>query len=438
MTERPAEEAAVVDDVAYVDHPAYRERNPFSTEVEGVGLDDVAPNRTDEEAAAEVERERLQEEGLSVAHLAWLVRLDSLERERAHTNGQRRVTVHDFNDIPAPPPSPDDASLLAIPFTEITMRSIEWFEKPLWQRSAFQLFAAPKGAGKGTYLAGLAARVSNAGGNVLFVSSEDSAEIDIKPRLHAAGADMSRCYIIRRHVKLPDDVDALREIAEGLGGVDLLIIDPVANHIGDKNSNDDIEVRHAIAPLNPLADRLSCLIIGVRHPGKDRSRGAVASILGSIAWVDTPRAVVMVAPDDEDQHLRHIQVVAGNRSLNGSAQAFRIEAVEVPGLKEPITLVVELGESPKSVDQLLQTRKVADTKTGKARDLLLDILEEEGEQESDALDAHVARETGLSARTVRDARIALAKEGLVKAQPDKDEFGEVKRWKVHRTGAPRP
>ena len=145
----------------------------------------------------------------------------------------------------------------------------------------------------------------------------------------------------------------------------------------------------------------------------------------------------MIAVDDEDPLIRHIQVVAGNRSLNGSAQAFRIDAVDVAGLSEPITLAVALGESAKSVDQLLETRNVPETKTDQARDLLLDILDEEGEQESDALDAHVARETGLSARTVRDARMTLAREGLVKARPDKDEFGTITGWRVNRTAAPR-
>jgi hypothetical protein len=33
--------------------------------------------------------------------------------------------------------------LTAIPLSEIEMRSIEWFEKPLWQRSAFQSLAWP-------------------------------------------------------------------------------------------------------------------------------------------------------------------------------------------------------------------------------------------------------------------------------------------------------
>jgi hypothetical protein len=344
---------------------------------------------------------------------------------------------------PTSPPGRGEVTggrLTATPLTKVQMRSIEWFDRPLWQQAAFTLLAATKGAGKGTYLAGLGARVSRDGKNVLFVSSEDSVAIDLKPRLVAAGGAIERCYVIQQHVRLPDDVGELRDLAVSLDGVGLLVIDPVANHIGDRNSNNDVEVRDAIAPLNQLADELRCMLIGVRHPGKDRSRGAVASILGSTAWVDTPRAVVMIAVDDEDDDVRHIQVVAGNRSRNGAAQAFRIEAVNVAGLTEPITIATPMGESAKSVDKLLgvvRTNTTPASKTNEARELILEILETEGEQESDTLDARVAKETSLKATTVKNARTALKDEGLINVHPDRDEYGSIERWKVFRTGAPR-
>jgi hypothetical protein len=331
--------------------------------------------------------------------------------------------------------------IAATPLREITMRSIQWLEKPLWQRSAFQLLAGPKGAGKGTYLASFAARLSRDGMGVVFVSSEDSAEIDLKPRLVAAGADVDeRCYVIRQHVRLPDDIRRLGEIGCEIPNLGLLVVDPVGNHIGGRNTDSEGEVREAIAPLNQLADDLDCLVIGVRHPGKDRSRGALASILGSTAWVDVPRAVVMVAIDDEDPLVRHIQVVAGNRSLNGAGQAFRIEAVPVEGLEEPITRAVPLGESAKSVDDLLLAgRSNGDgSRSTQARELILDILENEGEQESDTLDARLVNETGLKAQTIRNLRNQLKNEGLVKVFPKKDEHGTIERWLVTRSQAPRP
>jgi hypothetical protein len=330
--------------------------------------------------------------------------------------------------------------LTVIPVSNAGMRSIRWLEKPLWQRAAFELLAGAKGAGKGTYLAGLAARLSTQGLGVLFITSEDSIEIDLKPRLVAAGADTDRVFVVREHVHLPDDVGELRRLAREIESLTLLVIDPVANHIGNRNSNSDAEVRDAIAPLNHLADELDCLLIGVRHPGKDRTRGAVASILGSTAWVDTPRAVVMVATDDVEDDVRHIQVVAGNRSRNGRAQSFRIEEALVEGLEEPVTIAVELGESGKSVDALLGVVGPAggESRSAEAKERILDILDGEGEQESDALDARVARETGLAAKTVKNMRVALKNEGLIKAFPEKDEMGSVTRWMVFRTQAPRP
>jgi AAA domain len=319
---------------------------------------------------------------------------------------------------PTSPPEPVSSSIVAVPLAHVRMRSIEWLEKPLWQRSAFQLLAGAKGTGKGTYLAGLAARMSRAGENVLFVSTEDSTEIDLKPRLVAAGADIDRCYVIQQHVQLPDDVENLRRLALSLGGVGLFVIDPVANHIGDSNSNSDAEVRHAIAPLNRLADELGCLLIGVRHPGKDRSRGAVASILGSTAWVDTPRAVVFIAVDDEDSLIRHIQVVAGNRSLNGAAQAFRIEAVTVEGLTEPITLAVPLGESAKSVDDLLLGREAQRVPAEQLREIVLRELEQ-GERTRQQLDDVCKAETGANPDSVYKSALATLKnEGRIRPRKD--------------------
>lgn len=318
-------------------------------------------------------------------------------------------------------------TLSAIPATEITMRSIEWLERPLWQRSAFQLLAGPKGSGKGTYLASLAARVSKTA-NVMFVSSEDSAEIDLVPRLKAAGADLARCFVIEQHVKLPDDVDEIRRLVEQHGGVGLLVIDPLGNHAGATRTNDDGEVRNAIARLNQLADDLGCLLIGVRHPGKDRSRGALASILGSTAWVDTPRAVVVIAPDNDDPAVRHIQVVAGNRSPNGSGRTFRIDAVQVEGLTEPITLAVELGDSQKSVDELLSVP----APSGKGDAIQATLLEalSTGEKSRAYLDQVCHDEHGVDKDSVyRNGLYPLRNQKRVKA--NKDGLG---KWHWQLTG----
>jgi hypothetical protein len=145
--------------------------------------------------------------------------------------------------------------------------------------------------------------------------------------------------------------------------------------------------------------------------------------------------VLAFAKDDEDEMTFHVQVVAGNRSGRTTAQAYRIELRDI-GLAEPVTYAVALGESRKDVDELLITTRRPSKSTG-ARDLIIDILEREGEQESDTLDARVAQETGLAAKTVRNLRSELKNEGLIRNVPIRDETGSAVRWKVVRTHAPR-
>ncbi|HEX5368207.1 MAG TPA: AAA family ATPase [Dehalococcoidia bacterium] len=326
----------------------------------------------------------------------------------------------------------------ARPLSTVKMRSIEWLEKPLWQRSAFQLLAGPKGSGKGTYLAALASRISHTGQNVIFVSSEDSAEIDLVPRLVAAGANMDYCHDIVETIHLPDDLLALQRLGQRMQPLGMFVIDPVANHIGDRDSNADVQIRDAIGQLNGLANDLSCLLIGVRHPGKDRSRGALASILGSTAWVDVPRAVVFIARDDQDKAVRHIQVVAGNRTPDSKAQHFRIVPHQLEGLDEPVTRCIDLGQSEKDVDELLAMAIKEPSKTDKAKSVLLDILEERGDQNSDVLDAEVAKKVGLAAKTIRNVRAELKSEGLIGVRPIKTEENQmVDHWIVYRTLEPR-
>jgi AAA domain len=321
----------------------------------------------------------------------------------------------------------------------VTMRSIDWLDKPFLQRSAFELFVGPKGVGKGTKLAGIAADFTSGiyGNNAgaIYVSSEDSMEVDTVPRLVAAGANLARVTFVTRTVRLPNDIGWLAELARTIGNVGLIIIDPIGNHLGGVDTDKEGAVRNAIGGLNDLSNQLGNTIIGVRHLTKNTAAGALASVLGSTAWRDIPRAVIAFARDNQDDKVIHWQVAAGNRSGRSTARHFRIELRDV-GLKEPVTYASDLGASSKDVDALLEPNR-ATSKSGNARDVILDILDNEGPQESDALDARVAAETGLAVGTLRNIRTKLKNEGLIRVHPDKDEHGEIICWKVSRTLAVR-
>jgi hypothetical protein len=321
--------------------------------------------------------------------------------------------------------------------SDVEMRSIEWLDRPLFQRAAFHLVAGKKGAGKGTYLAGLAARCSRGElfdqpMNVLLIATEDSDEIDLKPRVIAAGGDDKRIYSVSDPMLLPRDVEKLRQTALEYAPVGLIIVDPIASHVrGDTHSEDP--VRNAIDPLNGLANDLDCVLVGVRHLAKNTEAGALAAVLGSIAWVNVPRAVLVVAADDEDDMLFHIAIAAGNRSARGAGRQFRIELADV-GLKEPVTRAVELGASTKSVDDLLgkapDDRRAAVKRDGAAEIILRELAVEP--RALDYLKAKCVAEVGASSDTTWRAANRLKAEGKV----TRGNSGPGTPWLWSLTSAP--
>ena len=139
----------------------------------------------------------------------------------------------------------------------------------------------------------------------------------------------------------------------------------------------------------------------------------------------------MIAVDNEDPLVRHIQVVAGNRSLNGSGHAFRIEAADVPGLTEPITRAVMLGDSTKSVDELLAAPRAASegrVPATKVQDVILEALAT-GEKSRAYLDQACADELGVNPDTVYKSGLApLRKDGSI--TPRKSDWDGGWYWRT--------
>jgi AAA domain len=337
--------------------------------------------------------------------------------------------------------------------TAFATKPVVFLDRPFWQADAFHLKVGRKGVGKGTSLADLAARFSRGEmgpkRRVVWIGSEDSVSIDVKPRVLAAGGDPAQIAVVKDWLQLPRDIPRLEAMVDEVGDVGLLVIDPVGNHIVGQNSNDETDVRAAIAHLNALADRFALVAVGVRHlTEKEAKSGLLAAILGSSAWVQVPRAVIALARDPHDAAVVHMQVVAGNRMPPGtSGRCFRIEAVTVETDDGPseVSRVVWDGDSTIDVEELLAARHEPPepSRSGDARALMLATLHAAPGQRMGAeeLDALIAEQAGVSAKTVRNLRGELGANGRgwLKAIPVKDEFGEVLRWDVGLTaGAPEP
>jgi putative DNA primase/helicase len=165
---------------------------------------------------------------------------------------------------------------------------------------------------------GLAATVTTGGrwpdgtrsiaGNVVIWSGEDDPADTLIPRLALSGADLTRVYFIaeiregneRRSFDPARDMEPLRRKLAEIGGVRLLIVDPVVSAIaGDSHKN--AEVRRGLQPLVDLAASMRCALLGITHFSKGTGgRDPVERLTGSLAFGALARVVLVAAKHQEE------------------------------------------------------------------------------------------------------------------------------------------
>ena len=165
--------------------------------------------------------------------------------------------------------------------------AITWLWDGYLPAGKLTVLAGVAGVGKTTVTVALAAPVTTGGqwpdgrycgnpGNVLIWSSEDSAEDTLVPRLIASGADLGRCHFIEgittesgEHLPFDPakDIHELHKAVLNIGGVTLLIIDPIVSAVhGDMNKAN--EVRRSLQPIVDFAEIHGCAVVGVTHFAK--------------------------------------------------------------------------------------------------------------------------------------------------------------------------
>jgi putative DNA primase/helicase len=216
------------------------------------------------------------------------------------------------------------------------------------------ILAGAPGQGKTTIALACAATVTIGGrwpdgsrteqGNILIWSGEDDPADTLLPRLLAAGADRARCYFVSGtridgEVQSFDparDMAALETQANRIGGIKLLIVDPVVSAVpGDSHKN--TEVRRALQPLVDLASRLGAAVLGISHFSKGGAGSDPASrVVGSIAFTAVARVVLVAAKvqgDDDEQDRRILARGKSNIGPDDGGFEYHIEQAEpLPGI----------------------------------------------------------------------------------------------------------
>jgi putative DNA primase/helicase len=179
-------------------------------------------------------------------------------------------------------------------------------------------------------------------GSVIILSAEDDPADTIRPRLEAAGADLSRCHVIeaaqdvgdggkprRRAFSLIDDLARLDAELRRIGDVVLVIIDPITAYLGKTDSHRNAEVRAVLAPLAELAAQHGIAMLAISHLRKSLAGDAVLQITGSLAFTAAARAVYIVARDPDDPARRVFLPAKNNFGDDQTGYAYRIEPVSL-------------------------------------------------------------------------------------------------------------
>jgi putative DNA primase/helicase len=217
---------------------------------------------------------------------------------------------------------------------DLNPEPIRWLWPGWLAQGKLHILAGAPGQGKTTLALAFAATVTNGRkwpdfcqsqpGNILIWSGEDDPADTLLPRLLAAGADRSRCYFVKG-TRIDGELQAFdpaRDLTEletqaiQIGGVKLLIVDPVVSAVtGDSHKNS--EVRRDLQPLVDLADRLDATVLGISHFSKGGAGSDPAlRVVGSIAFTAVAR-IVLVAAKVKSENGEDKRIIARAKSNIG-------------------------------------------------------------------------------------------------------------------------
>lgn len=350
-------------------------------------------------------------------------------------------TVEDLARLAAAAPrwTPDDAPAatptLGVLLADVRPERVSWLWPGYLPCGKLVVIDGDPGLGKSALTLDLAARLTTGQPfpdgsrpeprGVLLLSAEDGLADTIRPRLDAAGADLTKVLALtgipesdgERPVTLPDDLpiieQAIQRIAAGL-----VVIDPLMAFLaGTVNSFRDQDVRRALAPLAALAERTGATILVVRHLNKATGGSPIYRGGGSIGIAGAARAVLLVARDPDDAERRILASVKSNLGPPPPALAYHLD-----GTNSGTVRVVWEGVSTHSATSLLalplddEARSALDD----ARDFLADALADGPVPVKDL--SRAAHQAGIADRTLDRAKAAL------RIAATKEGFAETGRW----------
>jgi hypothetical protein len=259
--------------------------------------------------------------------------------------GKSKVPVSSGLDPAGEPPSRLTGQAKLVPLMtadKLLTTETEYLWRPYLPASGIALLTGESESGKSTAITAVAAQVTGGPmlegkrdrppGRVLVFGSEEDMGSTCKPRLEAAGADLSRVIFgdigqdgkrVER-LRLPDDTRHLRARVTD-SGISLVTIDPLTGYLGDAvDERSNRQVREMLTQLADLAHELNVLILYTIHPRKSTQGGMKARVSGVAAWTEVPRVMVGFGRDPDRPEQRVLTMVKNSLGPDKPSRLFSI------------------------------------------------------------------------------------------------------------------
>jgi len=306
----------------------------------------------------------------------------------------------------------------------IAAKQTDWLWDQYLPAGAITVLDGDPGLGKSQLTIDIAARLSRGDAmppgaapdgtykprGTLILNAEDDPARTLRPRLDAAGAELSRIHLLRemnlpdgeeaRPVSLPGDLPAI-EATIDQNDIGLVVIDPWVAYLDGKLSmNNDADVRRCLGQVAAMAEQTGAAVLLVRHLNKKVGLNAKYRGGGSIGITGAARAVFMVGEDPADSDSRIMACVKSNLAPEPQSLRFRIESAGT-------TSRVRWGEACDitASDMLGAGKQSRGGKLEKAKDIISDILQGGGRGSNEVMAACTSE--GISERTYHTARKKL-------------------------------
>ena len=170
---------------------------------------------------------------------------------------------------------------------DVQPEAINWLWQGVLAAGKLTLIGGNPGVGKSQLASNIIASVTTGGtfidgsqaslGSVVFVGVEDGIADTLHPRMEAAGANLSKIFILQGKreytsngevitlLDITKDLNKLEHLIHSIGDVRLIIFDPINDYLGDGKQNDNAEMRNALVPLASFAEKHKDSVLAITH-----------------------------------------------------------------------------------------------------------------------------------------------------------------------------